>query len=191
MSAFAPAISELVESPPPYPPFCHGRAGFRRSFASVALSRLEARPSLVVHALFAHGREWPRAAYRLLQPMRSASTTTVARTPQDHTSGRPLVQLCFLAVEPEACAPNSGCPSLRPSSREPELSLRRPTRLSASGLAADGRATFVERPVEVSRVRGLRRRLVLPLSMTPPTATARGERFAPTRSARTPPVAGS
>lgn len=49
---------------------------------------------LVVHVLFARGREGPSAACRLLQSMRSASTTTVVRTPQHPTRGRPLVELC-------------------------------------------------------------------------------------------------
>jgi len=58
-----------------------------------ALSRGEARPIVVIHVLFARGREGPRAACRLLQSLRSASTTTAVRTPQYRTRSRPLVQL--------------------------------------------------------------------------------------------------
>jgi hypothetical protein len=94
-----PALSRvpapIVGSPPPESPLCHGRTGFRRSFTSPALSRREARPILVIHALFAHGRDGPHAACRLLQPLRSASTTTPARTPQHRTRGRPLVKLAL------------------------------------------------------------------------------------------------
>jgi hypothetical protein len=58
-----------------------------------ALSRGGARPIVVIHVLFARGRGGPRAARRLLQSLRSASTTTDVRTPQDHAGGRPLTQL--------------------------------------------------------------------------------------------------
>jgi hypothetical protein len=44
-----------------------------------ALARCEARPNLVVHALFAHGRGWPRASCRLLLP----------HSIREHDHGRP------------------------------------------------------------------------------------------------------
>jgi hypothetical protein len=47
---------------------------------------------------------------------------------------------------------------------------------------------FAERPAEMSRARG-RSRGARPRLPAPPTTTARGESFAPTRSARTPHVA--
>lgn len=191
-SAFATAISELVESPPPCSPLCRGPSRLPTLFRPVALSRLEARPSLVVHALFAHGRGWPRAACRLLQPIRSASTTT---GPELRSTAPAVARWCSfspnlssLELAPQtqalgACAPNT--PGPRACAPAPELAFRRIVGLRMAA------STFVNRPVEVSQVRGLRGRLICFLSMTPPTATARGERFAPTRSARTPPVAGS
>jgi len=57
-----------------------------------ALSRRRARPVLVIQRLFVPGREGPRAACRLLQSIRSASTTSDCRTPHDLASGRPPEQ---------------------------------------------------------------------------------------------------
>jgi hypothetical protein len=45
------------------------------------LSRELARPDVVVHELFARGRDGPNAACRLLQPLRPASTTAVRPNP--------------------------------------------------------------------------------------------------------------
>jgi hypothetical protein len=64
-------------SPPPISRFGHRRSGFRHSFTPPALSREGARPTLVIRRLFASGREGPRAACRLLQSIRSASTTRI------------------------------------------------------------------------------------------------------------------
>jgi len=68
-------------NPPPVSRFSHRRSGFRRSFASPTLSRGRARPIIVVRRLFVPGREGPRAACRLLQSIRSASTTADHRNP--------------------------------------------------------------------------------------------------------------
>jgi hypothetical protein len=79
-------------SPPPISRLSHRRSGFRRSFTPPALSRRRARPILVSQRLFVSGREGPRAACRLLQSIRPASTTTDRRTPHNLASGRPPAQ---------------------------------------------------------------------------------------------------
>lgn len=109
-----------------YRRFATERSGFRRSFTSQAFARQEARPFVVFQVLFTPGREGPRAARRFLQPMRSANTTTAARTPQNHTRGRPLMQL-FVSVG---------------------AAFRWRAELRMAGSA------FTERPAESSRARG-------------------------------------
>lgn len=79
-------------NPPPVSPLDGGRSGFRRSFALPSLSRGRARPVVVVRELFTRGRDRPHAALRLLQSIRSTSTTAMIETPHDPTSGRPLAQ---------------------------------------------------------------------------------------------------
>jgi hypothetical protein len=153
---------ELVDSPPPLPPLCHGRLGFRCAFTPAALSRRGARPFVVFQTLFTPGRERPRIARRLLQPMRSASTTTDVRTPQHRTRSRPLVQLSSRSAPPFGDVSSCGWHALLSQCR----------------------------PAEMSRARGCKpKRNASPAA--PPTATARGENFAPTRSARAPHVARS
>jgi hypothetical protein len=56
------------------------------------LSHGRARPDRRPRGLFVHGRDGPRAACRLLQSIRSASTTTNRQTPQNPASGRPPAQ---------------------------------------------------------------------------------------------------
>jgi hypothetical protein len=83
---------------PAWPP----EPGFRRYFADSMLSHEPARPIDFVRGLFTHGRDGPRAACRLLQPNRSASTTglRIVRTPRTvqmvahlHSSSRGWLRL--------------------------------------------------------------------------------------------------
>jgi hypothetical protein len=136
------------------------RTGFRRSFAAHALSRCAARPLLVVHALFARGREGPRAACRLLQPF--------AIREHDHD-------------RPSSTAPHPRSPA-GAAMLSALIALRRRAELRMAG------PTCVGWPVETSRVRGQLETRRSARS-APPTAIARGGSFAPTRSARTPLVA--
>jgi hypothetical protein len=69
----------VCESPPPISRLRRQRSGFRRFFTPPSLSRGGARPARVIRELFAHGLEGPRAARRLLQSIRSTSTTTFVR----------------------------------------------------------------------------------------------------------------
>ena len=69
----------VYESPPPISRLRRQRSGFRRFFTPPSLSRGGARPARVIRELFAHGLEGPRAARRLLQSIRSTSTTTFVR----------------------------------------------------------------------------------------------------------------
>jgi hypothetical protein len=119
----------------------------------------------VIRRLFAGGRKGPRAACRLLQPNRSTSTTgNESLEPRAPRRWSPTV----------AALPAGGYAG--PSRREPPF----------------GGPVAGARPVESSRVRGLRPGCCRPaLPRTPPIAIARDGSFAPTRSARTPLVASS
>jgi len=103
------------------------RPGFRRSFTSQALSRRGARPLLVIHALFARGREGPHAACRLLQPC--------AIREHDHD-------------RPSSAAPHPRSPA-GAAMLSTVIALRRCAELRMA------EPTCVSRPVETSRVRGL------------------------------------
>jgi len=73
-----PRISNA--SPPPVFGFCRPESGFRRSFAA-SLRRGRWLDRDRYRTLFTFGRFWPRAARRLLQSKRSASTTYGPRNP--------------------------------------------------------------------------------------------------------------
>jgi len=73
-----PGISNA--SPPPVFGFCRPESGFRRSFAA-SLRRGRWLDRDRYRTLFTFGRFWPRAARRLLQSKRSASTTYGPRNP--------------------------------------------------------------------------------------------------------------
>jgi hypothetical protein len=135
--------------PPPCPGLC------RPGPASDALSPFatggRARPRRF-RELIAPGRTTPRAARRLLQSKRSASTTCESK-------------------EPRSC--------IHPASLRPPCE----GTIRFTGSFRSGEA-------ELSRVRGWNRLRLSPSSPAPLGALARVESFAPTRLARTPPVAG-
>jgi hypothetical protein len=87
-SAFHRQMLPLRGNPPPIQRLCRRLPGFRRSFAPPVLSHGNARPNDDPRAHHPR-RARPRAACRLLQPIRSASTTPDRLNPADPTSGRP------------------------------------------------------------------------------------------------------
>jgi hypothetical protein len=76
---FKPGVPSIDKcsrrSPPPCSRLSHRRAGFQRSFAPQMLAHCKARPQTFPQILHLWS-ERPRAACQLLQPKRSATTTT-------------------------------------------------------------------------------------------------------------------
>ena len=168
----------ICENPPPISPLRRGRSGFRRSFAPRALSRRGARPILVIHGSSHVGERGQAPPVDFCNRYRSTSTTTAVRTPQHPPDGRPSAELF---------------------SRAPRLSagLRR----GAAKPTPTGKASCGWQHVRsLSGPRGCQPRGhgpgasirgAWPRGAASSTTIARGESFAPTRSARTPHVASS
>ena len=154
---------ELVDNPPPLPPLCHGRPGFRYAFTPTALSRREARPF--------------RVSRRSSRPGANG-----------HAS---LVDFCN-RCDPRAPPRMSELRSTAPAVARWCSSLLEARRLSAASRAADGRGLLSQRGQPRCHGSGAARRNEIRFARAaPPTTTARGENFAPTRSARAPHVARS
>jgi hypothetical protein len=149
---------EPATGPPALPP----RPGFRRLFALLECSRTEELDPSWIRGFITRGRKGPRAACRLLQPNRSASTTDESPEPRAPPKWSPT---CAALIADGYAEPG-----------------RRFLSVAVAGA----------RPVESSRVRdqgpgahGSR------IASAPPTTIARSGSFAPTRSTRTPRVANS
>jgi hypothetical protein len=153
----------LGESPPPVSRLCHRDPASDALSPLLMLSHGAARPTDVCRRLFARGREGPRAACRLLQSERSASTTLDEPT--------------------EPRAPHRWSPTC--------------TALPAGGYAGSGDELPFGRCLRSAASRevtgqGPRRGCSrIRIRSAPPITIARNGSFAPTRSARTPLVAGS
>jgi len=148
-------------SPPPVSRFCHRGPGFRRAFAAPMLSPGVARPNV------GSGGSSPLDAMGQTPPvdfcnlLRSASTSDGPSEPRAPRSWSPTCAAVFRSAV-----------------------FRRRSGLRVASL-------FRAKPVEMSRARGRLSANCLVRAVAPPAAIARGGSFSPTRSARTPPVAGS